>query len=356
MRIEASGADKTFPAGDRVIALLMSGGVDSSVAALLLRREGWNVVGFTMCIPDIRGRLVETGESAACVAAELEIPHFLLHAEKDFEAKVIAPFLDAYSRGRTPNPCADCNRAIKFGLLMDAIDDFAGRTVPVATGHYARILRGDEACYLVRGVTEAKDQSYFLCDLPRERLCRLYFPLEEYSKDRVREVAREAGMTVADRADSMEICFVAGEDYRDRLPSGTPGDIVDKEGNVLGRHAGIGGYTVGQRKGMGIAAPRPLYVLKIDAARNEIVAGDREEAFVREVAARRPNVLAPDRTNVPLFGKTRSRSSLSPCRILHLDEESLSVAFDVLQFAPAAGQRLVLYDGEGILVVSGVIV
>lgn len=326
------------------------------MAALLLRREGWNVVGFTMCIPDIRGRVVETGESAARVAAELGIPHFLLHAEEDFEAKVIAPFLDAYSRGQTPNPCADCNKAIKFGLLMDAIDDFAGRAVPVATGHYARILREGDSCYLVRGANEAKDQSYFLCDLPQERLCRLYFPLEEYSKDRVREVAREAGMAVADRSDSMEICFVAGEDYRDRLPSGTPGDIVDKEGTVLGRHTGIGNYTIGQRKGMGIAAPRPLYVLKIDAVRNEIVVGDQEEAFVREVFARRPNVLAPDKTDAPLFGKTRSRSVLSPCRILRLDEEALSVAFKAPQFAPAAGQRLVLYDGNGVLVVSGVIV
>lgn len=358
MHIEAS-SDKKFPAGDRTIALLMSGGVDSSVAALLLKREGWEVAGFTMRIPDLAGRTIETGEVAARVAAELDIPHFVVHAEEEFRAKVISPFLDAYAQGRTPNPCADCNGNIKFGLLMNAVDSLAGsdrEPVPTATGHYARILRIDGSSYLARGANDARDQSYFLCDIPSACLSRLCFPLTEYSKAQVRELAREANITVAERADSMEICFAAGGDYRERLSSKAPGNIVDKNGVLLGRHTGIGNYTIGQRKGLGIAAPQPLYVLKIDPANNEIVVGDQSEAYVREISAQMPNVLAPDRLQRTFYGKTRSRSPLSSCRIDRLDETVLSVSFDAPQFAPAAGQRLVLYDEDGILIVSGVIV
>ena len=363
MRIAPSNPNRVFPSGDRTIALLMSGGVDSSVVALLLKRQGWDVVGFTLRIPDLEGHVAETGESAAHVAEELEIPHFIVHAEEAFAQKVIAPFLASYTRGLTPNPCADCNKNIKFGLLIDAIDGLALRPLPIATGHYVRLLRGDASqqssdggrCYLARGANEAKDQSYFLCDIERERLCRLHFPLSELSKEEVRRLAREAGMAVAERTDSMEICFAAGGDYRKKLTVGAPGDIVDKKGSILGRHSGVGNYTLGQRKGLGIAAPHPLYVVKIDVLRNEIVVSDQNDAYSYAVSAVRPNVLAPDRVDRPLRGKTRSRSPLSPCQIARLDDDTLSVTFASPQFAPAAGQRLVLYDEEDVLVVSGTI-
>ena len=334
----------------------MSGGVDSSVAALLLKQQGWNVVGFTLCIPNLSGGTVETGEKAARVAAELDIPHFVVHAEEEFRSCVIAPFMEAYACGLTPNPCADCNKNIKFGLLMDVADELAGRPLPLATGHYARILRHSDGCFFARGRGEEKDQSYFLCDLPRELLCRLQFPLGEFTKDQVRALARESGMAVAEQAESMEVCFLSGDDYRNNLEAGSPGDIVDKKGTVLGRHKGIGGYTIGQRKGLGIAAPQPFYVLSINVALNEIVVGDQAEAYICNVSARRPNLLAPDRLRGALRGKTRSRASLSPCKIVDLTEGILSVNFAEPQFAPASGQRLVLYDEEDVLVASGVIV
>ena len=354
MKITATGRAADFPEGEKTVALLMSGGVDSSVAALLLKRDGWNVVGITMRIPDGRGNIAETGDAAARVAAELGIPHFVVGLEEAFVHMVVDVFRREYRAGRTPNPCADCNRDIKFGLLVDAVDELAGRPMPVATGHYARILRSGGDAWLARGLNEARDQSYFLCGLRCDRLARIFFPLGAVSKEEVRALASDAGMAVAERADSMEACFLRGEDYR-LAERARPGDIVDRNGTVLGRHDGIFRYTIGQRKGLGIASPEPLYVLGLNTKRNEVLVGGRAEAYVGEVRARRPNLLASDRLDRPLYGKTRSRSPLVPCRMLNLDEEELRVSFDVPQFAPAPGQRLVLYDGEGVVVVSGVI-
>ena len=355
------------------IVLLMSGGVDSSVAALLLLREGWRVLGLTLRIPSAPGVWgapggsdgpggdgppVETGASAARVAASMGIPHRVLDAGDAFRTWVIAPFLRAYRDGRTPNPCADCNRSIKFGLLMDAAAEWAGdASVPVATGHYARILLTPSGARLAWALDEGRDQSYFLCDVDRARLDRVRFPLGELTKPKVREIARDAGLTVADRPDSMEVCFLAGTDYRERVGDDGPGPVRDLSGALLGRHKGLSRYTLGQRQGLGIAAPHPLYVLRLDREENALIVGPKEAAFRTVVNAERPNLLAPELLGERdgLAGKTRSRSPLAPCRILSLGGAELSVAFERPQFAPAPGQRLALYGGE-VLAASGVIV
>ena len=341
------------------IVLLMSGGVDSSVAALLLLREGWRVLGLTLHIPGVGdGPPVETGASAARVAASMGIPHRILDAGDAFRTWVIAPFLRAYRDGRTPNPCADCNRSIKFGLLMDAAAEWAGDAcVPVATGHYARILLTPSGARLARARDEGRDQSYFLCDVDRARLDRVRFPLGELTKPQVREIARDAGLTAADRPDSMEVCFLAGTDYRERVGDDGPGPVRDLSGALLGRHKGLSRYTLGQRQGLGIAAPHPLYVLRLDREENALIVGPKEAAFRTVVNAERPNLLAPELLGERdgLAGKTRSRSPLAPCRILSLGGAELSVAFERPQFAPAPGQRLTLYRGE-VLAASGVIV
>ena len=344
--------------GSRTIVLLMSGGVDSAVAALLLRRSGWRALGLTLRIPGCKGRPVETGEDAARVAAELNIPHRVLDAEEAFRERVVEPFFRSYREGRTPNPCADCNRAIKFGLLMDAAAEWAGdAAVPVATGHYARVLRTPSGARLARAFDEARDQSYFLCDVDRACLDRVCFPLGELTKPQVREIARRSGLSAAERPDSMEACFLAGTDYRERVEDDRSGPIRDLSGTLLGRHKGLSRYTLGQRQGLGIAAPRPLYVVRLDVIENTLIVGPRETALRTVVDAARPNLLAPELLgeHEGLLGKTRSRSPLAPCRIVRLDDGRLSVEFQEPQFAPAPGQRLALYRGD-VLVASGEIV
>jgi len=344
-------------AGGRTIVLLMSGGVDSTVAALLLRREGWTVWGLTLRIPG-RDQPVETGESAARIAEALDIPHRIVEAGDSFRREVVDPFLRAYREGRTPNPCADCNRSIKFGLLMDAAAEWVGDArVLVATGHYARILVSASGPLLARAADRERDQSYFLCDIDRVRLERVRFPLGELTKPQVREIARDAGLPAAERPDSMEVCFLAGTDYREWVGDAGPGPIRDEKGQLLGHHSGLSRYTPGQRQGLGIAAPHPLYVLRLDVPHNALVVGPKEAAFRTVVNAARPNLLAPELLGERdgLAGKTRSRSPLAPCRILSLGGTELSVAFERPQFAPAPGQRLTLYRGE-VLAASGVIV
>ena len=344
-------------AGGRTIVLLMSGGVDSTVAALLLRREGWTVWGLTLRIPG-RDQPVETGESAARIAEALDIPHRIVEAGDSFRREVVDPFLRAYREGRTPNPCADCNRSIKFGLLMDAASRWAeDDSIPVATGHYARILASVSGPLLARAADRERDQSYFLCDVDRARLARVRFPLGELTKPQVREIAHDAGLPAAERPDSMEVCFLAGTDYREWVGDAGPGPIRDEKGQLLGHHSGLSRYTPGQRQGLGIAAPHPLYVLRLDVPHNALVVGPKEAAFRTVVNAARPNLLAPELLGERdgLAGKTRSRSPLAPCRILSLGGAELSVAFERPQFAPAPGQRLTLYRGE-VLAASGVIV
>ena len=373
IRLQAPTLHRWRAGGDpsRDIAVLMSGGVDSSVTAMLLRDAGWNVLGITMKIPLAENCDVKRsccGLEAGYVARDLGIAHYYLDVREAFERLVIDPFRRAYAAGRTPSPCVDCNTLFKFGLVWDFIEESFGVT-HLATGHYARVAHEDGGAYLVRGDDHSRDQSYFLYGIPRRRLDRFHLPLGELSKDEVRRLARQAKLPVARRQDSMELCFVAEGDYRAALGAApSKGPVLDAAGNVIGEHDGIANYTVGQRKGVRVAAGRPLYVVAISAVDNSITLGPRDLIETREVSAEDANVLIPDlmrprswggisnpAPTSGLFGKIRSQGEPMSCEITDAGEGTFSVRFGEPQFAPTPGQRLVLYDCQGRVVAGGVI-
>ncbi|MCL5105448.1 MAG: tRNA 2-thiouridine(34) synthase MnmA [Armatimonadetes bacterium] len=348
------------PRGERDIAVLMSGGVDSSVTALLLKQTGWNVLGVTMKIPVAEGcgKRSCCGMEAAYVCRDLGVAHYYLEVRSAFEKLVIEPFRRSYARGETPSPCVDCNTVFKFGFVWDAIKNEFGID-HMATGHYARVLHTDSGARLARAIDKSKDQSYFLYGIPRDRLERFALPLGELTKSRVREIARSAKLPVARRPESMELCFAGEGDYRTALTDQPcKGPIVNSGGEVIGEHEGIVNYTVGQRKGLGIAAGRPLYVIRVDAEANSVMTGTWDEAQRREVRADTINVLIPDElhTGQRLYGKIRSQGEPSACTVTHAEAETLEVEFDKPQFAPAPGQRLVVYNTYEQVVAGGTIV
>lgn len=345
---------------ETAIALLMSGGVDSSVSAVLLRAAGWEVVGITMRIP----RLASHGkgpccvEDAATVASALDMPHYILDTESLFHEAIITPFRAAYLAGRTPNPCCLCNGELKFGLLWDAVEAQLGLT-HLATGHYARVERRRGAARLCRAADPRRDQSYFIYRVPRRRVEHLHLPLGDLTKEAVRERARTAGLPVAGRPDSMDICFLGAGDYRHCFPDvpDRPGPILDTAGEVVGTHRGIWHYTVGQRRGLGVAAPEPLYVLRIDAAQNALVVGPRAAALRQAVGATDVNILQPERwqAGTALRGKLRSLAHLHPCVLDAAGPQGVTIRFAEPRFAPAPGQHLVLYDEDDSVVGGGAI-
>ena len=346
---------------EKDVAVLMSGGVDSSVAAMLLKRKGWNVLGLTMSLP-MAGESARKrpccGLEAGYVCRELGIPHYFIDVREAFERLVIEPFRRAYAEGRTPSPCADCNSIMKFTLVWDFMEQSFG-IKHLATGHYARVLRREGRSYLARAVDPSRDQSYFLYGTPRHRLHCLLLPIGELEKPRVRELASEAKLPVARRPDSMELCFVSEGDYRSGLdPSMLRlGPIVDTEGNILGEHNGIAHFTIGQREGLGIAAGRRLYVTSIDAHTNTITVGSYAQACSAKITADEINALIPEELHerAHLLGKVRSQGEPSPCTVAAVGDDLISVEFDSPQFAPAPGQRLALYNEEGHVVAGGVI-
>lgn len=333
----------------------MSGGVDSSVTALLMQRRGFDVAGVTM---DLFGDGDSAIRSAADVCRALSIPHFSADMSAAFRKLVISPFCGSYRKGETPNPCAACNERIKFGAVIDLMEQAWGDSFGVATGHYARILRGKGKAFLARGACEKKDQSYFLSGIRGELLNRLHFPLGRLSgKDEVREIAREAALPAAERPESMEICFAA--DYRKIIGGeNKPGPIIDTRGRVLGAHGGLTGYTLGQRKGLGIASPFPLFVVDIRVSDNTLVVAPRGEAFKKNVTAHCLNALIEEelREGNVLYGKIRSQGEPLECGIVRLDGGgSVEVEFAEAVFAPAPGQRLALYTSGGLVAAGGVI-
>jgi tRNA-specific 2-thiouridylase len=343
------------------IVVLMSGGVDSSVTAHLLREQGWEVLAVTMKIPvpcdtNVRGCC---GADAAFVCNELNIPHYFVDVTRDFEELIIERFRQSYARGETPNPCVDCNTLLKFSLLWDFLTETFGITY-LATGHYARVSKAGEQAYLARARDRAKDQSYFLYGLAPDKLAGLVLPLGELTKEQVRSIARELNLTVAEKAESMELCFAGEGDYRSALigaEANRDGDIMDMQGNKIGTHKGIANYTLGQRKGIGFAGGKPLYVGRMDAQTNTIALGTREEISFRTVRANRINTLIPQEfaARERVYGKIRSYGDPAPCRIIELGQTDVTVEFDEPRFAPCPGQRLVLYDGDDNIIAGGTI-
>jgi len=345
--------------GKRPIIVLMSGGVDSSVTALLLKRAGWDVLGITMKIPVAEKCDVQRsccGVEAAYVCKDLEIAHYYLDVQDAFHELVIEPFRQAYSRGETPSPCIDCNTVFKFGLVWDFLEQVFG-IKHLATGHYARILQTETGARLARGKDTKKDQSYFLYGIPAHRLQNFLLPLGDLTKPEVRALAKETHLPVARRPESMELCFAGEGDYRNALglDSSQEGQVLDMAGNVIGSHNGIANYTVGQRKGLGIAAGKPIYVAKIDAENNTITVGEWDEVSEHDVNACETNVLIPDelQLNSRLLGKIRSQGEPSDCIVTGLNEDKIGVKFTKSQFAPTPGQRLVLYNKDGHVVAGG---
>jgi tRNA-specific 2-thiouridylase len=343
------------------VVLAMSGGVDSSVAAYLLREQGYDVVGLFMrtgAHGEEEGRADHKkgccsaidASDARRVADRLDIPFYALDFERDFE-RIIDYFADEYLAGRTPNPCVVCNSWLKFGQLwtygkqMQA--DF------IATGHYARVVSRDGAHQLHRAVDTDKDQSYVLYGLRREVLPHLLFPIGSSHKDEVRALARRAGLSVADKPDSVEICFVPDGDHaaliHKRRPGlATAGRIVDTSGHVLAEHDGIEQFTIGQRKGLGFAAGRRRYVLRIVAGDNEVVVGDLEELLAPALVASRVNWLCeepPGRCEA----KIRYRHMAAAAMVTPLGEGRVRVDFDEPQSAVTPGQAVVFYDGPRVL-------
>ena len=345
----------------RDIIVLMSGGVDSSTTVLLLKRAGWNVLGITMKMPVAERCDVQRsccGLEAAYVARDLGIAHYYLDVRDAFRELVIEPFRQSYMDGRTPSPCVDCNTVFKFGLVWDVLESEFGVS-SLATGHYARVIHEEDRVYLTRAVDKTRDQSYFLYGVPRKRLASLVLPLGDYTKDKVREIAGSAGMPVARRSDSMELCFAGEGDYRNALGEGSlaPGPVLDMSGNVLGEHDGIANFTLGQRKGLKIALGKPAYVTRINPENNSITVGTFDEAFEAIISAHEVNVLIPEklRPGTRLLGKIRSQGDPTVCTVLESTVATMKVEFDSPQFAPTPGQRLVLYDDDEHVVCGGVI-
>jgi len=345
---------------DRQVAVLMSGGVDSSVTAHLLKGAGWDVLGITMKIPvacSASGRGCG-GADAAFVCNELGIPHYFLDVTRAFDELIIRRFRDAYAKGETPNPCADCNSLLKFSLVWDFLrEEF--RITHLATGHYGRIVHDGQKVFLRRADDREKDQSYFLYGIEGRRLPDLILPLGDLTKRQVRATASELRLSVAQKPESMELCFAGEQDYRLALGADAdrPGDLTDMQGRKIGEHKGIANYTIGQRRGLGFAGGKPLYVSRIDALRNTVALGTKEEVSTRIVRATHLNALLPEKLtpNVKLFGKIRSYGEPQPCRIVEATPDRVTVEFDRAQFAPCPGQRLVLYDEQDNVVAGGTI-
>lgn len=344
------------------IAILMSGGVDSSVSAHLLAEQGWDVLGVTMNIPvscnlSPRGCC---GADAALVCCDIGIAHCFIDVAEAFEELIIKRFRQAYAEGRTPNPCIDCNTLLKFSLVWDFLEAKFGIR-HLATGHYARVIRADDETRLARAKDKSKDQSYFLYGIPAEKLDRFVLPLGELDKQQVRAIAAELNLSVAEKAESMELCFAGESNYRRALSdeqADRAGNITDMQGNKIGTHKGISNYTLGQRRGVGFAGGRPLYVGRIDAKANTIALGTREEVSFSKVTAAEVNMLIPDELvqGQRLFGKIRSYGEARPCKVVDIGRPGLTVEFDEPQFAPCPGQKLVLYDRADNIVAGGTIV
>jgi tRNA-specific 2-thiouridylase len=337
------------------VMVAMSGGVDSSVAALLLQRDGYEVSGITMCIASESvggGRKCCSPEDitdARRVCRKLGIEHHVLSMSGEMEKWVIGPFVEEYRKGRTPNPCILCNEHIKFRVLVDSLA--ASGMDFLATGHYAKITDEGGVPALARPVDRTKDQTYFLYSVERARLGKVLFPLGYLTKEEVRNIASDAGLEVSAKPESQDVCFWpeggGAAFFESRGLESSPGDIVSVNGELLGRHAGIFNFTVGQRRGLGISAPEPLYVISIDPETNTIVAGEEQHLFSDRLIAKPVNFL-PGETGGRVEGKIRYGHGPEPCEF-SIKADTLEVRFDASQRAVTPGQSVVLYRGDVVI-------
>lgn len=342
--------------------IAMSGGVDSSVAALLMKERGYDCIGVTMKLYEnedigvVREKTCCTlsdVEDARAVAAKLDIPYYVFNFKESFKEKVIDKFVKSYQCGKTPNPCIDCNRYLKFeGLYQRAKElecDY------IVTGHYARVEQIDGAYHLLKGVDESKDQSYVLYSLTKEQLAHTQFPLGSLTKEEVRKIAASHGFINAQKKESQDICFIPDGDYRKFMEqtqgiSVGPGIFTDKEGNILGKHEGYYRYTIGQRKGLGISGKKPYYVIEINPEKNLVVLGENEDLFHTELIAEDFNWIddsVPEGEEIQ--AKVRYGHKASPAVYRILEDGRVWVKFQTPQRAFTKGQAVVLYQGDRVL-------
>ncbi len=343
------------------VVVAMSGGVDSSVAAYLLKEQGYDIIGVTMQIwQDEEHEQIENNagccglsavDDARRVANQLDIPYYVMNFKQEFKRDVIEYFVNEYQKARTPNPCIACNRYVKWEALLNKALQIGAEYI--ATGHYAKIIKHSETNRYVLKTTKQKDQTYALYNLTQQQLAHTLMPVSEYTKDEIREIAKKIGLPVADKPDSQEICFIPDNNYAKFIEETTgcefkQGDFVDINGNILGRHKGIIHYTIGQRKNLGIALGKPIFVVAIDVEKNQVVLGDNKDVF--------QNALYADNLNFMMFenlegekkfnAKIRYSHTPAPCTIRMKDKKILECVFDEPQRAITPGQAIVFYDGD----------
>lgn len=345
--------------------IAMSGGVDSSVAAYIMKSEGYDAMGITLKLYSAEG----VNEDSACcssddiedarkVAKELEIPHEVLNFTDNFKEKVIDKFVKTYEEGGTPNPCIECNRYIKFKKLLERADELSYNYV--VTGHYAKIEYDEKSgrYLLKKAVDESKDQTYVLYSLTQEQLKKTLFPLGKFSKKEIREMAEKLNFVNADKPDSQDICFVKDGAYGEFIEGYTgrkskPGDFVDKEGNILGKHRGIINYTIGQRKGLGLSLKQPMFVCEKNIDENKVVLGLTEDLMKDSLIAYDVNFIPFDKLEgeIKVTAKTRYKQKEEPATLIPLEDGKVLVRFDNPLRAITKGQAVVFYDGD--IVVGG---
>lgn len=339
------------------VVVALSGGVDSSVSAALLKQQGWEVIGLTLRLWSDPARPVASdSERAARQGAQaLDIPLHVLDIAGTFHREIVQFFLDGYANGVTPNPCVRCNRLVKWGVLLEQA--LALGAEYLATGHYARKRTGSNGrLELLRAVDHAKDQSYVLHVLTQERLKHALFPVGEYSKPQIRLLARDFGLPAATRSESQDLCFLAGEDYRDFMRRNAPdmartGPILRRDGKSLGEHQGLAYYTIGQRKGLGIPSPVPLYVLAKDAATNTLIVGTEAELGTRELIAGDVNWISGEAPGEPFRAqvKTRYTARQAWAEVEPIGTDQVAVHFEAPQRDITPGQAAVFFAGEVVL-------
>jgi len=357
------------------VVVAMSGGVDSSVAAALLHERGYRVIGVTMNLWDyerVGGNInrdsgccsIDTMDDARAVCHKLGVPHYVVNFREQFEAAVTDNFISEYMEGRTPNPCVRCNTYIKWGVLIQKAEELGADKI--ATGHYARVTYDDASgrYILKRGKDAKKDQSYALWGIRQFGLARTLFPVGEFIKDEIRQIARRLGLRTAEKPESQEICFIPDNDYTRYLRMKRPeietqlreGEIVDQSGNRLGSHAGFPFYTIGQRKGLGISAPQPVYVTEIDAGNNRIVVGSNDDLRHAGLIADNVNWIAVEKLEgeMEVQAKIRYNDPGAPSVIRPSENDSVELCFTEPQRAVTPGQSVVLYQGD-VVVGGGVI-
>lgn len=341
----------------------MSGGVDSSVAAYLLKKQGYDVIGVTMQIWQDEEEFAQEENGGCCglsavddarrVAQALDIPYYVMNFKKEFKENVMDYFIEEYLHGRTPNPCIACNRYVKWEALLNR--SLAIGADAIATGHYARVEQLENGRYAIRNsVTAAKDQTYALYNLTQEQLKNTIMPVGEYTKEEIRQIAEEIGLPVAHKKDSQDICFVPDNDYAGFLEREVgpqkPGNFVSVDGEVLGEHKGIVHYTIGQRKGLGLSMGHPIFVCGIRPETNEVVIGEEEEVFTHELWADHLNFMAIPEMEVgdkiDLVAKIRYSHKGQACTVTKIEEDVIHVYFPEPVRAVTPGQAVVLYQGE----------